>query len=153
MGKRIPSARHFEHYFVCFMVLRGLLRFVGIVVSILIHGDPQDYLFFILVLLVAVYKLFFNRFVVWSKRYKLYVKTYGVTEWIRSTEFLENEIILTDHTTTMQYRYDQIAKIKEKNNIVMLFFKNKTATRLYKDAFIEGSWQECREPIARKAGI
>lgn len=152
MGKRIPHPRCLEHFLFVSWCFVGFCGLFGIVVSILIHGDPQDYLFFILVLLVAIYKLFFNRFVVWSKRYKLFVKTYGVTEWIRSTEFLEDEIILTDHTTTMQYRYDQIAKIKEKNNIVMLFFKNNTAIRLYKDAFVEGSWQECRALIRAKTG-
>ena len=67
-----------------------------------------------LMLLISIFKLFIQRFIIWSKRYKLYSATYGVTEWIRTTEFLDDEIILTDHTTVNKFKYDNIQKIKEK---------------------------------------
>ena len=34
------------------------------------------------------------------------------------TEFLEDEIVLTDHTSVSKLKYSNIKKIKEKNNIV-----------------------------------
>ena len=91
--------------------------------------------------------LFLARFFVWSKRYKLYSTTYGVSEWIRTTEFLDDEIILTDHTSVSKLKYSNIKTIKEKGNVVMIFMNNNMALRLYKDAFVEGSWEECKEKI------
>ena len=38
-------------------------------------------------------------------------------------------------------------EIKEKNNGVIIFLNHNTAIRLYKDAFVEGSWEECKEKI------
>ena len=84
------------------------------------------------------------------KRYKLFCTTYGVTEWMRTTEFLDDEIVLTDHTSISKFRYSNIQTIKEKNNVVMIFMNNNMALRLYKDAFVEGSWKECKERILEK---
>ncbi len=103
-----------------------------------------------LMLGIAVYKLFLSRFVVWSKRYQLYSTTYGVTEWMRTTEFLEDGIVVTDHTSVSRHSYSNIQKIKEKNNVVMIFLNNNMALRLYKDAFTEGSWEECKARILEK---
>ena len=102
---------------------------------------------FALFTFVAFFKLFLARFFVWSKRYKLYSTTYGVSEWIRTTEFLDDEIILTDHTSVSKLKYSNINTIKEKSNVVMIFMNNNMALRLYKDAFVEGSWEECKEKI------
>lgn len=104
----------------------------------------------IIMIVLALYKLFFSRFVVMPKRYKMLAKTYGVTEWVRTIEFLDDEIVLTDHTTTMKTAYTQITKIKEKGNMVLIFCNNDTAIRLYKDAFVEGSWEECKKLINSK---
>ena len=62
-------------------------------------------------------------------------------------EFLDDEIILTDHTSVSKLKYSNIEKIKEKNNVVMIFMNNNMALRLYKDAFVEGSWEECKKKI------
>lgn len=98
-------------------------------------------------LVLAVFKLFFSRFLVLSNRYKLFAKTYGVSEWIRTTEFADDVIILTDHTSVTKLLYENIKKIKEKNNVVMIFFNNNLAVRLYTDAFVEGSWEACKAKI------
>ena len=103
-----------------------------------------------LMFLIAIFKLFIQRFIIWSKRYKLYSTTYGVTEWIRTTEFLDDEIVLTDHTSVSKFKYSNIQKIKEKNNVVMIFMNNNMALRLYKDSFVEGSWDECKQMILEK---
>ena len=66
---------------------------------------------------------------------------------MRTTEFLEDEIVLTDHTSVSKLKYSNIKKIKEKNNIVMIFMNDNMAWRLYKDAFVEGSWEECKNII------
>lgn len=126
----------------------GVIGIIGIVFYI-----GTDWLMFYissLMLLIAIFKLFISRFIVWSKRYKLYSTTYGVTEWMRTTEFLDDEIILTDHTTVNKIQYDNIQKIKEKGNNIIIFMNNNLALRLYKDAFVEGSWDQCKALILEK---
>lgn len=131
----------------CFVSIIGI---AGFVFSILLKFNWVVPYAFALIAVVSIYKLFFARFIIWSNRYKLYSTTYCVTEWMRTTEFLEDEIVLTDHTSVSKLKYGNIAKIKEKNNVVMIFMNNNLALRLYKDAFVEGSWEECKEMILKK---
>ena len=131
-------------------VLWCVVAVIGLGLIILysfIGGEWIDWYLSIMFLFLSIYKLFFSRFVVWSKRYKLFSTTYGVTEWIRTTEFFEDEIVLTDHTSVSKVKYSNIKEIKEKNNIIFIFINNNMALRLYKDAFIEGSWEECKDKI------
>ena len=125
----------------------GIIGLGLIILFSVIGGEWINWYLSILFLFLSVFKLFFSRFVVLSKRYKLYSTTYGVNEWMRTTEFLEDEIVLTDHTSVSKLKYTNIKKIKEKNNIVVIFMNNNMALRLYKDAFVEGSWEECKDKI------
>lgn len=128
----------------------GVYGLVSLGIFIFTHSHWLYIYISFLCLFVAVYKLFFSRFIILSNRYKMLSRTYGVTEWIRTTEFSDDEIILTDHNTVTKIRYENITKIKEKNNVVIIFLHDNMALRLYKDAFVEGSWQECRERIESK---
>ncbi len=131
----------------CFL---GVLALFMVFLLLTVGGDWTYWYFASLFLFVSVYKLFFARFVVWSKRYKMYSKTYGVTEWMRTTEFSDDEIIVSDCSSMIKLRYDNIQKIKEKGNVVMIFMNDNMAIRLYKDAFVEGSWEECKAMIDAK---
>lgn len=131
----------------CFV---GIVGIAGFVFSILLQSNWLISYVFALSTVMVIYKLFIARFIVWHNRYKLYSTTYGVTEWMRTTEFLDDVIVLTDHTSISSLKYENIKKIKEKNNVVMIFMNNNLALRLYKDAFVEGSWEECKEMILKK---
>ncbi len=131
-------------------VLWCLVAVIGLTMVILLSAFGGDFIHWylsVLFLVFSAYKLLFSRFVVCSNRYKLYSKTYGVTEWIRSTEFGDEEITVCDHTSVTKFKYYNIKKIKEKDNVILIFFNNNLALRLYKDAFVEGSWDECRKKI------
>ena len=128
----------------------GVIGVSGMIFSIVLHTDWMVVYLYALMFVIAVFKLFIQRFIVWLKRYKLYSTTYGVTEWMRTTEFLEDEIVLTDHTSVSKFKYSNIQKIKEKSTIVMIFMNNNMALRLYKDSFVEGSWEECKKMILEK---
>ena len=130
--------------FIIWCVL-GIIGIAGLIFSITLHS-VAIYIYALLTI-IAFFKLFLARFFAWSKRYKLYSNTYGVSEWIRTTEFLDDEIILTDHTSVSKLKYSNIEKIKEKNNVVMIFMNNNLALMLDKDAFVEGSWEECKQKI------
>ena len=129
----------------------GIIGISGLIFSIALHTDWIVVYLYALMLVIAVFKLFIQRFIIWSKRYKLYSITYGVTEWMRTTEFSDDEIVLTDHTSVTKFKYSNIQRIKEKGNVVMIFMNNNMALRLYKDAFVEGSWEECKRILFEKS--
>lgn len=138
------------------VVLLVLWIFVGVSALALIAlyaikgGDVLDWYIAIIMLLLSVYKLFISRFIVISRRHAVYARIYGVSEWTRTTEFTDTEIIMTDHSAKTVLRYENIKKIKEYGNEVIIFFNDNIATRIYKDAFIEGSWEECNTLIQSK---
>lgn len=131
----------------------GVIGIAGLILSIALQSNWVNIYFYAIFTFIAFFKLFISRFVVWSKRYKIYSTTYGVSEWIRTTEFLDDEIVLTDHTSVSKIKYKNIQKIKEKTNVVMIFMNDNMALRLYKDAFVEGSWAECKEFLLSKTNL
>lgn len=126
------------------------LGVLAVVMSVMGIGGWLTSYFGVLLIFLAIYKLFFARFVIWNKRYKMWSTAYGVAEWIRSHEFAEDEIVLTDHNSVVRMRYENIVEIKEKGNTVLIVFKGNSAMRIYKDTFTEGSWEECRALLASK---
>ena len=102
----------------------GVVGLSGLIFTVQLQSDWIVVYLYSLLFAIAVFKLFIQRFIVWSKRYKLFCTTYGVTEWMRTTEFLDDEIVLTDHTSISKFRYSNIQTIKEKNNVVMIFMNN-----------------------------
>mgnify|MGYP003315268821 CR=1 FL=1 len=144
MGKGVSFTRCCECNIIYLLVCVGRYRNIG---TYFFHRTTFRVVGYALLTILVVFKLFLSRFVIWAKRYKLFSTLYGVSEWIRTTEFLDDEIILTDHTSVSKLKYSNIEKIKEKNNVVMIFMNNNMALRLYKDAFVEGSWEECKKKI------
>ena len=131
----------------CLWSLIALMGFFLIVLYSLFGGDWTDWVIVIVWLTRAIYKLFFSRFVFYASRYKMLSKTYGVSEWIRTTEFIDEEIILTDHTAITRLKYENIKKIKENDHVAMIFMNTPLSFRIYKNAFVEGSWEECKKKI------
>ena len=132
-------------------IFAAVLGTGGIILCLYVGSDWKVVCLYALILLLSVYKLFVARFVVWSRRYKMMAKTYGVAEWMRRTEFSEDKITLSDHNSITELHYENIEKIKEKGNVVMIFLNHNQALRLYKDSFISGSWQECKTLIDEKS--
>ena len=128
----------------------GLCGFIPLMALILLGGDLIDWILSIVLIILATYKLFIGRFVYISKRYKMFAKTYGVDEWLRTIDFLEDEIVLTDHTTVNKLQYHNIKKVIEKGNVVLILMNDNIAFRLYKNAFVDGSWEECKELLNSK---
>ena len=131
--------------------LWALVGVIGITMLIILAINGGEFLKWylaVIFVILSVFKLFFSRFVVLSRRYKMFSQTYGVDAWLRTTEFTDDEIILTDHNSVSKFRYESIKKVKEKGNLVIIYMNNNLALRLYKDAFIEGaSWEECKKKI------
>ncbi len=123
----------------------GICGLLLLMPLIMFGGEPTDWVLAILFIFFAIYKLFIGRFFYMSKRYKMFARTYGVDEWLRTIEFLDDEIVLTDHTTVNRLKYRNVKKVIEKKSVALILFNDDIAVRLYKDAFVEGSWEECKE--------
>ena len=124
-------------FFVC---LLGLLAFIR-------STDLKLWLIGLFILVFASYRLFFLQYYFFAKKYKILSKTYGVTEWIRTTEFKDNEIVLTDHNSVCKLKYENIKRISENGNLIIIYFNDNLSARLYKDAFVDDTWEECKEKI------
>ena len=133
-----------------FWCVLGVVGLSELILSIVFHLDWILITLSALILLVVVYKLFIQRFLFWSHRYKLFSTTYGVTEWMQTIEFSDDEIVLTDHTSVSKFKYGNVRSIKEKGNAVLIIMNHNMALRLYKDAFVEGSWEECKKMLLEK---
>ena len=109
-------------------------------------GDSIDWLIGILIILISVYRLFLSRLVRTLTTYKRFREMFGKDEWVQTAEFCEEKIKVSLHTSTGEYDYRQIKKIIERGNSSIIVFKS-GALRIYKDAFVEGSWEECKEKL------
>ena len=89
----------------------GVIGLGLILLLSVVGGDWINWYIAILCLFLSAFKLFFSRLFACSNRYKLYSKTYGVSEWIRSAEFTDEEIILSDHTSITRFKYENIKKV------------------------------------------
>ena len=86
-------------------------------------------------------------------KYTLLCKNYSVKEWQRVTEFTDDEIIVTDHESIFKYQYRTIRRVKERENVVHIFLKSGTEIIIHKDAFVSGSWDECKKLISQKSYV
>ena len=94
-------------------ILIGIIGLALIALLLTGGGDPLDWYIAILFLFLSVFKLFVARFIVISKRFKVYSRLYGVSEWTRTTEFTDSEISVTDHTSaSTKIRYESLKKSK-----------------------------------------
>ncbi len=138
---------------VLLFILWGFIGLIGISMLFVLArngGRWISWLFAIYFVFASVYSIFFRRFVAAYNRYKMLSKTYGVPEWTRTIEFAEEEIIVSDHTSISRFQYNNIKKITEKNNVIVIFMSNHLLLPLYKDTFVEGNWEACKERIAAK---
>ena len=85
-----------------------------------------------------------------SRQYDFFAKTYGLSEWQRTIEFTDDEVILTDHTSVTRFRYENMQKIVEAGNTVRIIMNHNAVLLFYKDTFVVGSWQECKSMLESK---
>ena len=77
-------------------------------------------------------------------------KMYGVVKWNHSIEFSDEYIVVTDHTRIERYRYETITKYVDRNDYVVIIINNSIGLSVYKNAFVTGSWEECKALIDSK---
>ena len=133
--------------------LNLILGIIGIELLIIFLPDGGDKIVLAIgfaAVIVSVYKLGFERFVFMLRRYNLLAKTYGVGTWQRAIEFTDDDIVLSDHTSISRFRYQNIRKIINEPDTVILVFNGNAALRFYKNAFVEGNFEDCMAKIQSK---
>ena len=135
------------------IILWGIVGLIGISLFVVLAqngGKWISWLFAVYCVFASIFKIFFERFIAASNRYKMLSKTFGVPEWTRTIEFTEEEIILTDHTSLTRFQYHNVKEIIEKESLILLVMNNRLVLPLYKNAFVESNWETCKERIASK---
>ncbi len=120
--------------------------FFGVLCTVLLIVDAEtvtDYIIYGALLALCLYMAVLRIFPLTAVQYKRMAKTYGEENWLRTIDFGEDCITLSEGTISAKYQYKDIMQIREKGNAVWLTARNRTVLRLYKDAFVDSSWEEC----------
>ena len=132
------------------MAVIWCLMAVGFIVLGIVNDLNLDILCFWMAVF-CIYRAFFRVFVLAKGQYRMLAKTYGGENWTRRIAFEEDGISLTEGNASVRYAYSDIVNIREKGNKIWLDAANKTVLRLYRDAFVESGWEECRHKLDEMA--
>lgn len=105
-------------------------------------------LFFVLAVF-GIYRAFFRIFVIAKSQYRRLALSYGKENWTRRIVFEDDGITLSEGKASFHYDYSDIINIREKGNEIRLDASDKTVLRLYRDAFVESSWEECKTRLSK----
>ncbi len=99
---------------------------------------------FVIYAIFCGYQAFARVFVLANVNYRRIAKSYNCDNWVRTIEFLDDKIMLSEESFSMTFTYDSIVKFVDKDNRIWIYFNNKTCIRMYKDAFVSGNWEQCK---------
>lgn len=129
-----------------FLILWSILA----VCSMLVFLADKSTLF-LLMAFFSVYRAVIRNFVIGKKQYALMAKTYGGENWLRTVVISDADILVSEGNISIKYLNTDIVQIKEKDDKIWIVLHDKMVVRLYKSAFTEGNWEECkkflREPL------
>lgn len=107
-------------------------------------------IFYIFLAIFCFYRAVLRTLLFAKKQYKTLVKMYGKENWTRTITFEDSCISLIEGPISIQYSYTDLAGIREKDNKIWLIFNNSTVIRLYKNAFVDSDWTECKSLITAR---
>lgn len=100
----------------------------------------------------ALYCAFLNWIPAAKKQYNALAKLYGSENWTRTITFEDSRIVVQEGETTVKYRYKEILMFREKGNKIWLYASNNSVIRMYRDCFVDSTWEECKDFLREKAG-
>lgn len=100
--------------------------------------------FYLILILFGIYRAFFHDYVIGKSTYKRLAEVRGCEDWVRTITISDEEIEIIDGNSNTKYQTANIVNITEKGDMVRLDISATAAIRLYKSAFIEGDWENCR---------
>lgn len=124
--------------------------------STFLTAPVENSLFFVFSIIgffcAAAFVLLFYYQIIWAtkRQYKMLSSVLG-NQWTRTVLLEDTEIIWQDGTA---YRtalsYASIVKIFEKEDYILLVFANRARLRLYRNSFVDCSWQDCKNLLLSK---
>ena len=127
-----------------------VLGFVWLVLGLVLDFGTALYFFMVF---FCFYRVAPRDILVLNRQYKSMAKSFGQEEWFRTIVFEEERVIVLEGNVTINIQYSDISEVKEKDNKVWLMLKDKKVIRMYKDSFVDSSWEECKSLIERKRGV
>ena len=105
---------------------------------------------FVVYTVFCAYQAFARVFVLAHVNYRRLAKNYNHENWVRTIEFIDDKIVLSEESFSMTFTYDTVVKLMDKDNKIWIYFNNKTCIRMYKEAFVSGSWEQCKRFLEEK---
>ncbi|MGN0426565.1 MAG: DUF6709 family protein [Agathobacter sp.] len=125
-----------------FKVLWGILAFNAFIVSFENGFSFIPFLF----AMYCVYRIFIRDYIKLQKRYKQNMQQCG-GNWIVEVWVSDTSICIKELGKETCYNIEDVVAVKEKKNRISLVMNGRTMVRMYKSAFVEGSWEECKKML------
>ena len=126
-----------------------LLGVFLLIIGGLIYFGLKDEINPILLLIAAIclYTVFLKSPLATLKRFKAMQRKYGEKSWLRTVEFTEEGIRLSEGDVELVLDYAEITDIWEKPDRILLVLEGRTVIRLYRDSFVDTDWETCKAYI------
>ena len=99
---------------------------------------------YLLMTIYCVHRAFFLDYIAAKKQYTHLAKVYGGENWTRIITISDTDIYISEGTSVINYNNTDVVRVKEKDDRIWLDMNSDTVIRLYKSAFVEGSWETCK---------
>ena len=100
---------------------------------------------YFLVAVFCVYRAFFRDYISIRRQYNQLTKVHGSKSWMKTITISDTDIVISEGVTTVNCKTADVMRIIEKGDKIQLIMNNKMVVRMYKSAFVEGSWEACKE--------
>ena len=125
----------FIYLFVLWIVLAVFCVFLFI--NYILSKDIISSFFFLFVTLFCIYRAFFRHKILSSRYFDVLASNQGTNEWERVIQFAD-DITIIDGNITTQYKWNQIIKIIDNKEYLILVFDKGSGIRVAKDGFTIG---------------
>jgi len=100
--------------------------------------------FYILMTIYCVYQAFFRDYIFAKRQYTRLVKFCDGENWTRTITISDEEICISEGPSVINCKITDVVRVVEKGNKIWLFMNSDAVIRMYKSAFVEGSWETSR---------
>ena len=139
--------------FIMYMIVAAAFAAIFVMYAFFVKSSWHNIYISLIMCAITVYKAYPERIINASERYKQLAKLNGAAAWGMVVDFAETEIVVTEGTATVSISYAGISKIVEKKDKYLIFLKSKNYIRIYKDAFVDCTEEECMDYIRSKIGM
>ncbi|WP_316569410.1 YcxB family protein [Neobacillus sp. YIM B06451] len=137
-----------RNYFSVFWLLFTIVTFVLSIYYFFIHDTAFSF-FYLVLTAYCVYRGFFRTRMFTARQYKALTIVQQGKEWDRVIQFADT-ILVSDGNNTMTLQWNQIVKLIDQKNELILVFPKGMGIRLDKSGFTKGSQAEFLEVIKNK---